>query len=325
MPYVALKVAWTAGSRLGIPEGSSLLDGGTPLIVANAATVVMDAAVVVLALLLTRPWGVRVPAWLLVLPMWVASGLLLPIMTAYPLQLAARLLGGDGGRPAADGGAEPFLEPWVFSIVYGGFILQGLTLGALFVLYARERWGHLWQGRLRDVPDGPTTPALRATAVAVAVLAPVPAAVHLLWAAGSTAGLDAGRAAGRTSDFYVVEAVSAVFIVCAAVGVLLLAFRRGGRLPLRMPLALAWAGSAQMACWGGWLTIAALSSAGDGADRPTTVMVVIYGVQMLTGALVVTLGAHFFAERSASRPASVPGPSPVAVPAHPAPRENRLP
>ncbi len=105
----------------------------------------MGGAVVVLALLLTRPWGRRVPAWLLVLPMWVASGLLLPIMTAYPLQLAVRLLGGDGGRPAG-GGAEPFLEPWVFGVVYGGFILQGLTLGALFTLYAGERWGALWRG-----------------------------------------------------------------------------------------------------------------------------------------------------------------------------------
>ncbi|MFJ2027508.1 hypothetical protein ACIODW_27370 [Streptomyces sp. NPDC087897] len=325
MPYIALKVAWAAGSRVGIPEGSGLLDGGTPLAVANAATVVMDSAVVVLALLLTRPWGARVPAWLLALPLWVASGLLLPIMTAYPLQLAARLLGGDGGRPASEGGAEPFLEPWVFGVVYGGFILQGLTLGTLFVLYARERWGHLWQGRLRDVPESPTAPALRATAVAVAVLAPIPAAVHLLWAAGSTAGLDAGRAAARTSDFHVLEAVNAAFIVCAAVGVLLLAFRRGGRMPLRLPLVLAWAGSAQTACWGGWLTLAALASAGDGADRPTTVLVVIYAVQMLAGALVVTLGAHFFAERSAVRPVSVPGPSPAAALAHPAPRENRLP
>ncbi len=322
VPYIALKVAWTAGSRLGIPEGSSLLDAGTPLIVANAAAVVMDAAVVVLALLLTRPWGVRAPAWLLVLPMWAASGLLLPIMTAYPLQLAAQLLGGDGGRPAAEGSAEPFLEPWVFSIVYGGFILQGLALGALFALYTKERWGHLWQGRLRDVPEGPTAPALRATAVAVAVLAPIPAAVHLLWAAGSTAGLDAGRAASRTSDFHVVEAVNAVFIVCAAVGVLLLAFWRGGRLPLRLPLALAWAGSAQTACWGAWLTIASLASAGDGANRPTTVMVVIYAVQMLAGALVVTLGAHFFAERSVNRP--LPAPSPSFTAAGPALRESRV-
>ncbi|RPK86910.1 hypothetical protein EES46_20340 [Streptomyces sp. ADI98-10] len=300
LPYIGLKVAWMAGSRLGIPDDSALLDGGTALRVANGATVLMDSAVIVLALLLTRPWGKRVPGWLLVLPMWVASGLLLPIMTAFPVQMAVRLLGGGAGRPVGEGSSEPFLDPWVFGVVYGGFIVQGLALGTLFALYARERWGHLWQGRLRDLPESPTAPALRATAVAAALAALLPGVTHLLWVAGSTAGLDAGRAADRSSDFYVLEAVSLLFVVVTAVGVLLLAFRRTGRLSLRLPLVLAWVGSAEMACWGGWLSVAGLMGAGEAADRPTTVTTVTYAVQMLAGALVVTLGAYFFAERAAA-------------------------
>lgn len=304
LPYIGLKTAWMAGSRVGIPDGSELLTPGAGVAVVNVLTVLMDASVILLALLLTRPWGRRVPAWLLVVPVWVASGLLLPIMTAYPLQLAVRLLGGDDGKPSGDGGPDPFLDPWVFGVVYTGFILQGLALGTLFALYARERWGHLWQGSLRSLPRTPTAPALRATAVAAALLALVPGAAHLLWATGSTAGLNAGRVAERTSDHYVLATVNALFAAVAAAGVLLLAFRRGGRLPLRVPLVLAWAGSAQMACWGGWLSVAALIGAGDAADRPTTAMVVIYAVQMLAGALIVTLGAHFFAERAATHPTS---------------------
>ncbi len=250
LPYTGLKTAWTAGSRIGIPDGSPLLDGGTALAVANGATVLMDGAVVVLALLLTRPWGLRVPAWLLVLPMWVASGLLLPIMTAFPVQLVVRVLGGGGGRPVGEGSSEPFLDPWVFGVVYGGFIVQGIALGSLFALYARERWGDLWRGRLRDLPESPTAPALRATAVAAASAALVPGVAHLLWATGSTAGLEPARAADRTSDFHVLEAVSLLFVVVTAVGVLLLAFRRTGGLSLRLPLVLAWCGSAQMASLG---------------------------------------------------------------------------
>lgn len=169
----------------------------------------------------------------------------------------------------------------------------------------------------------PDRPGLRATAVAAAVFAQVPLAAHLLWAAGSTAGLDAGTAAARTSDFHVLEAVNAVFAVCAVTGVLLLAFRRGGRLPSRVPLALAWAGSAQTACWGGWLTLAVLAGAGDATERTPQATVVIYAVQMLAGALVVTLGAHFFAERSAAL-ASSSVPVRRAVEA-PAPRESRVP
>ncbi|WP_416071728.1 hypothetical protein [Streptomyces sp. ID03-2B] len=300
LPYIGLKAAWIAGGRVGVPDGSPLLDGGTALRVANGVTVLMDAAVIVLALLLTRPWGRRVPAWLLVAPMWVASGLLLPIMTGFPIQLLVRLLGGGDGRPVGEGASEPFLDPWVFGVVYGGFIVQGLALGALFALYAKERWGRLWQGRLRDLPESPTAPALRATAVAAALAALLPGIAHLLWAGGSTAGLNAGRAADRTSDFYVLEAVNLLFVVVTVVGVLLLAFRRTGRLPLRLPLALVWAGSAETACWGGWLSVAALMGAGEAADQPTAAMTVTYAGQMLAGALVATLGAYFFAERAAA-------------------------
>ncbi|MFE7336345.1 hypothetical protein [Streptomyces griseus] len=322
LPYIGLKAAWMAGGRVGVPDGSPLLDGGTMLRVANGVTVLMDAAVIVLALLLTRPWGRRVPAWLLVAPMWVASGLLLPIMTGFPLQLLVRLLGGGDGRPVGEGASEPFLDPWVFGVVYGGFIVQGLALGALFALYAKERWGRLWQGRLRDLPESPTTPALRATAVAAALAALLPGIAHLLWAGGSTAGLNAGRAADRTSDFYVLEAVNLLFVVVTVVGVLLLAFRRTGRLPLRLPLVLVWAGSAEMACWGGWLSIAALMGAGEAADLPTATMTVTYAGQMLAGALVATLGAYFFAERAAADSAlpatAATAGAPVLAPAAPA-------
>ncbi|MEU1218850.1 hypothetical protein [Streptomyces microflavus] len=298
VPYVGLKAAWMAGSRVGIPDGSPLRDGGALLVVGNGVTVLMDACVVVLALLLTRPWGLRVPAWLLVVPMWVASGLLLPVMTAYPLQMAVRLLGGSGG--GTGGGGDPFLDPWVFGVVYGGFIIQGITLGTLFVLYAKERWGHLWQGRLRDLPETPASPVLRVTAVAAALVALAPGLAHLFWAAGWTSGLSEGLVAERTSDFYVVEAVNALFVAVAVAGALLLAFRRGGRLPLRVPLVPVWAGSAQVACWGGWLSLAALVGAGDVSDRPTTAMVLIYAVQMLVGTLIALPVAHLLAERAAA-------------------------
>ncbi|MFD7865562.1 hypothetical protein [Streptomyces sp. NPDC059783] len=294
VPYLALKTAWICGSRVGIPDGSELLDHTTALVIGNAGSVVMDSAVVVLALLLTRPWGMRVPAWLLALPMWVATGLLLPIMTGYPLQLLVRAL---GGQVVQDESGRPFLREWVFGVVYGGFILQGLALGTLFALYARDRWGHLWRGTLRDVPGTPTTPALRAAAVVASLIALAPAAAHLLWAAGASAGLSEARTAQRDSGFYVLEAVYALFVAATAAGVLLLAFRRT-ELPLRVPLALAWGGSGATACWGGWMSLAALLPQDNAAERPTSVMVLIYAVQMLVGAMVMTAGAHFLAERS---------------------------
>ncbi|WP_371604048.1 hypothetical protein OG345_31375 [Streptomyces sp. NBC_01220] len=303
LPYIVLKAAWISGSHVGIPDGSSLLDHRTTMAVANGASVLMDSAVVVIALLLTQAWGRRVPAWLLALPMWVATGLLLPIMTGYPLQLLVRLLGGRTVNKGDVG--RPFLDEWVFGVVYTGFIIQGLALGTLFALYATDRWGHLWQGTLRELPDSPTAPVLRAAAVAASLIALVPGTLHLLWAAGSTAGLNEGRIEERTSGSTVLEAVYVLFVVVTVAGVLLLAFRRDSALPLRVPLTLAWGGSGATACWGGWMSIASLSGVDDIADRPTATMVLIYAVQMLVGTLVMTLGAYFLAEReAATRPAS---------------------
>ncbi|MGW0863607.1 hypothetical protein [Streptomyces sp. NPDC002611] len=296
LPYLGLKAAWIAGSHIGIPEGSALLDDRVGMAVINALSVLLDSGVIVLALVLTRPWGLRVPAWLLAFPVWVATGLLAPIMTGFPAQLVVRAFGG-GAAPGR--GRDAFLHSWVFTVVYTGFILQGIALGALFVLYARDRWGHLWRGRVWELPVGVAGPAHRALAVATAVLALLPLTVHLLWACGVSAGLSEGRAADRTSDFLVLEAVYVVFLVAAVAGGLLLAFRRGRALPVAVPLGLAWVGSGAVACWGGWLSLASLGGVEDLADRPTPLMSLAYAGQMLVGFLVAALGVYWFAERSA--------------------------
>ncbi|GHH03792.1 hypothetical protein [Streptomyces lanatus] len=291
VPYLGLKAAWIAGSHLGIPDGSSLLEHRATMAVANGLSVLLDSAVIVLALVLTRPWGLRVPAWLLVLPAWVATGLLAPIMAGFPLQLVVRAFGGGGHRGPA---GEPFLDEWVFGVVYSGFIVQGLALGALFALYARDRWAQLWRGRVWELPVGVLGPAQRATAVAAGVLALFPLTVHLLWACGGTAGLTEDPGA----DFRVLEAMYVVFLAATVMGAWQLAFRRGRALPVLVPLALAWVGSAAVACWGGWLSLASLG-VDDVADRPTPLMNLAYADQMIVGILVAGLGVHFLAERSA--------------------------
>uniref|UniRef100_A0AAU2VB87 LigA protein n=1 Tax=Streptomyces sp. NBC_00003 TaxID=2903608 RepID=A0AAU2VB87_9ACTN len=297
LPYLALKIAWISGSRLGIPEHSLLLEHRAFMALANGGTVLMDGCVIVLALLLTRPWGLRVKAWLLALPMWLATGLLAPVMTGYPLQLLVRALSGTAGRPS-DPASAPYLDEWVFGVVYTGFIIQGLTLGTLFALYARDRWGHLWRGRTGELPQGTVRPATRTAAVAVAVLSLLPAGMHALWSTGSATGLSPSMADGRTSDQYVVEALFAAFAVVGAAGVLMLAFGLGRSLPLRVPLALAWLGSGATACWGGWLWLSALMVTDGTPEEPTTMMHLTYSVQMIIGMLVVTMGTYFFAERS---------------------------
>jgi hypothetical protein len=299
-PYLALKIAWVSGSRVGIPDGSMLLEHRTAMIVGNSASVLIDSMVVVLALLLTQPWGRRAPAWLLILPAWAATGLLSPIVVGYPLQLGARLL---GGTPAASNGpaARPFLREWVFTVVYTGFIVQALALGALFVLYARARWGQLWQGPISGLAtQGPMRGVQRAMALMTSAVMLQPLAANLLWATGSTSGLTAAKIADRTSDFYALETAYVLFAVMTVTGLLLVAFPGAGVLPLRLPLSLAFVGSAALGCWGGYLMLSALENR-DPSRRISETMNVTYSMQLLAGMLVFTMGAFFFADLAAQR------------------------
>ncbi|MER7107565.1 hypothetical protein [Streptomyces sp. NPDC000229] len=288
VPYVSLKIAWVSGSRVGIPEGSALLNDPGLMAALNLMTVLMDAAVVVLALLFTQRWGMAVKAWLLALPMWAATGLLAPIMVGYPAQMAA-------GHSAP---SEPFLDEWVFTVVYSGFIVQGLSLGTLFALYARDRWSRVWRGRVRDLSPALLPPVVRVTAVAASVLLLVPSALHALWLAGSTRGLSAGLITERGSDFHVLEAVRLLFVAAAVAGVLMLVFRLGRSLPVKAPLALAWIGSGGVGCWGGWLLLAALVPQSDPADEPTAVMELAYAGEMITGILLAGCVAVFLRRRA---------------------------
>ncbi|GAA3490177.1 hypothetical protein [Streptomyces cremeus] len=283
VPYLALKVSWIAGGRLGIPDGSALLEMPVLMTLANSVTVLMDAAVIALALLLTQAWGRRVPAALLVLPTWAATGLLAPIMTAFPLQL---LLGDSPGVTPPD--ETPFLDPWVFTVVYGGFILQGLALGALFVRYAKERWGHLWQGPVAGLPR----PAGRtgAAGTAGAVLAAACSVPHLL-AACTGHGSAAGQALSVNARL--VCGVHGAFALTAAAGLLVLALRLGGRIPLRAVLAAVWTGSGVLGCWGGWM-LATGTVAGNAEAAPLADLLA-YAVQVITGLLALVGGRSLFA------------------------------
>jgi hypothetical protein len=298
VPYLSLKIAWASGSHLGIPDGSSLLEHRSAMIAGSVESALLDSLVVVLVLLLTQPWGRRVPGWILVVPFWTATGLLTPIVVGYPLQLGARLLGGYAA-PTGGPAARPFLHEWVFTVVYTGFIVQALALGALFALYARARWGRLWQGRISGLArQGPMRGVQRAASLLASAMVLVPLGTHLLWATGSRSGLTSPQIADRTSDFYALEATYVVLAVMTLAGLLLVALPGAGALPLRVPLLLAFVGSAALGCWGGYLMLTALGDDDDPSRRISELMNLTYTAQLLTGVLVFTVGAYFFAGRA---------------------------
>ncbi len=287
LPYLTLKTAWLAGSTVGIPEGSVLRDSGPALVVANATTLAMDVALAVLVLLLTRPWGMRLPAWLLTVPAFTATGLLTPIAIGFPGQWLIRAAGAADTPPDA----RPFLEPWVFNVVYTGFIIQALALAGLFVPYARDRWGGRWQGRL-----GARMPAAARVAAGAAALAAVAVAgAHLYWACGGSAGLTGTSAGAETATARMMHGVHALTTLAAVVAALVLA--RGGRAGARIPLAVAWTASSAAACWGAWLLIAAVVNVFEASRQAPVALLFAYAGQMITGGLVAAVLTRFLTAR----------------------------
>ncbi|WP_405425662.1 hypothetical protein [Streptomyces erythrochromogenes] len=293
VPYLALKAAWLAGSRIGIPDGSVLLEAGTFLTVANAVTLAMDACVILLVLVLTRPWGLRTPAWMLTVPVFTATGLLTPILLAFPGQLLVRALG-FGAGPEVAAAREPFLDSWVFLVVYTGFTVQGLALAALFVPYARRRWGRRWQGVVGERLPSPTGVVAAAAASGSLVLG----ALFLYWAFGGTAGLSAEQAAAHSAESAAGSVAHAICVLAAGAGALLLA--RGGVLRARWPLGLAWVGAAATLAWGAWLLIASLGPQLGQGEEPSIAAQLIYAGQMVTGSLATAVVTRFLISRRES-------------------------
>ncbi|MEV0628199.1 hypothetical protein [Nonomuraea wenchangensis] len=186
LPYLIFKVAWLAGSTIGITDaGGQALMNDPRHVAGNYITVAMDLAAIALAVVLGRPIGHRLPAWLLLVPAWVATGLLAPIVLGLP---AGLLVQGVTGT-AAPAGSGDGLAGWVFAVIYGGFGVMGCCLAVLVLLHAMERWP-------RTFATGPRPPAGRAIAGSCAVPLLGYALALVVWA---VTGPEGGGPAGFES------------------------------------------------------------------------------------------------------------------------------
>lgn len=227
LPYLTLKAMWIGGSSAGTTDAAFL--ARPEVVAANAVTFALDLCVVGLALALTHSWGRRIPAWLLLLPAWVGTGLLVPmVLVVLPLTLAAPVPAGTSG-----------FEPWVQPMVYGGFAWQGVFLVAAFTLHARTRWA----GAV-TTPAPARTELLRVVAGGGVVTALLCAGLHV-------------ALGGPIALFTAVAAVAGVAGVLALV--------RG--VPARpwLAAAAAWTGSAVLFSWGLYGVLLAVTNVLPGA------------------------------------------------------------
>ncbi|GAA1143178.1 hypothetical protein F4556_005853 [Kitasatospora gansuensis] len=299
LPYLTLKLLWLCGSTVGFTGEADLSIDADALWVANLVTFGMDAVALLLALAFVRPWGRRVPVGLLVFPMWVATGLLGSIVLELPLIFGAQLVLGDE-PPAAQQG---WLDPWVFVLVYGGFVLQGLALIAGFVLHARERWAVLLGSRIGDLPRTATLRLQQVLSCVAAGLALPVAAAKLYWALGGDSGLPLSFADGPQRPQRIIAGVTAVLLLAAGAAFLRLAFRLGPDRPLRPTLLTAWLAAGSVFAWGAWTLFAdglrtELPSAADAV--PPAASLVSVG-QAGAGLLLLVVGAVALLEHASVR------------------------
>ncbi|MFB4311029.1 hypothetical protein [Actinomadura sp. GTD37] len=296
VPYLILKTAWLSGSTAGWNDVEAARGSG--LYVANAVTMGMDALAVLVALAFTFRWGRRIPAWLVLTPIWIAAGLLAPIVLAVPLGALLQAL--FSSEPLTGGDAA--IQGWVYGVVYTGFTVQGLGLLTAFVLYAKDRWADVFTIRTRDVPKGATHALQVLLARAASVFAAGFAAVHLFWAFGGTAGLRGDEIVHRNAAQQLADGVWGALALAGAAALLAIVQRAGRPERLALPLAVAWVGAAATFAWSLYALLVTLGRPGLLASDSTAAANLTALGGLLAGLLMGVAGAVLLTERQSASP-----------------------
>ncbi len=154
LPYLALKVLWVSGVMVGVPESSPARAAG--FVGANIVTGGLDVVAILAALAFTHQWGRQLPAWLVLPPIWVGTGLLIPAAVEVVNGAMAAAL--TGGRAVSLAGG--LVAPWAYLVVYTSFGLQAVLLTCAFVWYARTRWAEVFD-RAHGATDPGSTAGLQ--------------------------------------------------------------------------------------------------------------------------------------------------------------------
>ncbi|MFJ7083071.1 hypothetical protein ACIQU8_07560 [Streptomyces griseus] len=239
MPYMLIKIAWTFGLFLPTQEM-----GEADWRAINATTAVLAAVGVLLALAFTRPWGERVPAWLIVLPVWVGTGLLVPMLVLAPVLGPAAM--------SRDEQTDASTDLWVYEQVFVMISLVGVGIGLPLALagYARARWPEALSGPADcGEPTGSTRSLQRTTALLMAAGCAALGLVKLFWAVGGTIGLDPAALEHRDMWWHLLSASTGVWAFAGVWGLLVLTSGRGSKRFLP-PMAAAWISSGMLFAYG---------------------------------------------------------------------------
>lgn len=204
--YLMIKLLWITSALLldARPDGW----GGGEWIGLNLATVLMAAVGVAAGLAIAQPWGQRLPAPLVVTPIWLGVGFLVSML---PYSAVMGVVGAFSRGSADTSAPSSDMPTWEGALLSFGFI--GMALGLLVgvPLYVRERWPGAWSVSVLDFgrPE-------RAMALVVGGVLAALGAARMMWVVGSEWGLKPGIG-GLDLEGRALSATFALWCVLASV------------------------------------------------------------------------------------------------------------
>lgn len=291
LPYLALKIAWLSGNPIGFNDET--LVGKPGMIAANVLSFGMDLVAVGLALTLTHRWGLRAPAWLVLFPMWVATGFLAPAVVVVPVAILQHLLSSD---PSPSTNA--MLQPWVGRVVGASFAGQGAGLIVAFVLYVQTRWADLLQSTTSGAVTGPTYPVQVILANVASLMAVAAGGLHLVWAFGGTVGLGERAVSESTGQLHLLNGIWGLMSIAGAAGILMMVHERG-RAHFKLLLTVTWIGAGSLFAWGLWTLVLVLPGIkfGRGTEDGMALYNCLSFVKFTAGMLIGLVTVVLLAER----------------------------
>ncbi|WP_404816743.1 hypothetical protein [Streptomyces thermolineatus] len=304
VPYLALKVHWVTGGTTGLGDGA--LADAPAFFWLNMLTVGLAVGALGVGVFLAGARSLRAPAWPLLLPTWVGTGLLVPVVLAAPVAGLVLLLGADGGgeAQAAGSGQAPLVQPWVFGVVYTGFTVQGLALVAALALWVRARWGGALTEPVGSRASAPGPGAVARTVAAAASATVLAAAVlHGLWAAGAEVPLFERDALPLGVGVRLTEGVHVIAAVCAALGLWALLRPAGRRVRTGTVMTAVWIGTGVLFTGAGWTLLTSVVGPGGTGDvlRAPTPVELLWAVQMAAAVLIAAVAVRAFAVTAGGR------------------------
>jgi hypothetical protein len=231
-PYLVVKVIWIA---------REVSQGTAGWVLLNAVTVLMATAGIGLGLALARPWGMRLPGWLVLPVVWIAGGFLVSML---PYVIAGSLLVPSVPEPVG----EPAMPAWETALIGVAFAGMAAALVVGLPLYLRERWPWAFTGLVGRSAVNPRT---------LWILLPL-AGLAALWtcrAAGGTAGLDPAALPTWDVNARLLAGNSALGAVCAGWSLWALSRWSSPRTVLWLPMTLGFITSGSLFSWAAWKSV----------------------------------------------------------------------